>query len=140
MCTAATSIKLLTVTDVDSSSLTISITAGDDASNKFSFNAGNNKLIETSANAIDYEALTAVNYKYTLVVEATDGTATATATVIVTVMFHNAINQPGIFLFRLQTIIFVECIELYNTPKMILLRHLFIALFIIFINTVYLWV
>ncbi|WAR26918.1 FAT1-like protein, partial [Mya arenaria] len=79
------SISLLTVTDADGDALTITVAAGDDASNKFTFSSGNPKLIETSSNAIDYETLSGANYKYTLVVEATDGTNTGTATVIVTV-------------------------------------------------------
>ncbi|WAR26920.1 FAT4-like protein [Mya arenaria] len=82
---SGSSISLLTVTDADGDALTITVAAGDDASNKFTFNSGNPKLIETSSNAIDYETLSGANYKYTLVVEATDGTNTGTATVIVTV-------------------------------------------------------
>ncbi|XP_052778540.1 protocadherin-like wing polarity protein stan [Mya arenaria] len=82
---SGSSISLLTVTDADGDALTITVAAGDDASNKFTFSSGNPKLIETSSNAIDYETLSGANYKYTLVVEATDGTNTGTATVIVTV-------------------------------------------------------
>ncbi|XP_052778546.1 cadherin EGF LAG seven-pass G-type receptor 2-like, partial [Mya arenaria] len=82
---SGSSISLLTVTDADGDALTITVAAGDDTSNKFKFSSGNPKLIETSSNVIDYETLSGANYKYTLVVEATDGTNTGTATVIVTV-------------------------------------------------------
>ncbi|WAR26921.1 STAN-like protein, partial [Mya arenaria] len=82
---AGTSVKLLTVNDADGDTMTISITAGDEA-NKFGTNL---KQIVTSSNIIDYETLSAVNFQYTLEVEASDGGLTSTATVIISITGEN---------------------------------------------------
>ncbi|XP_053376783.1 cadherin-23-like [Mercenaria mercenaria] len=81
-----TSVVLVTVEDVDTGdTVTVSISAGDDTSNKFAVGGSDGKLIETTANAIDYDSLTASNYLYTLTVIASDGSNTGTATVYVTI-------------------------------------------------------
>lgn len=74
---------MLTATDADvNDTITVTIISGDDPTAKYAMSG---QLIETSANAIDYDVLSGSNFKYTLTVTATDGTDTATATVIVTV-------------------------------------------------------
>ena len=84
-----TSVAQLTATDGDvSDSITITIQSGDDATPKF---VVNNQLIETTSNAIDYDSLTGQNFMYTLVVRATDGTNTGTATVYVSVCHVEAV-------------------------------------------------
>jgi len=85
-----TSVAAFVVTDADSASVTVSINSGDTGS-KFAI-SGND--VVTTANAIDYESMSASGYTYTLVLRGTDGTNTGTSTVVVTVQNVND-NTPS---------------------------------------------
>ena len=87
-----TSVASLTCSDSDgsTSSCTLSIQSGDDATAKFQLSGTD---IQTTANAINYESLSGQNYMYTLVVIGTDVSGatekTGTATVLVTITNEN---------------------------------------------------
>ena len=73
----------LTLSDADGDTITLSIAAGDNISDrKFQLV---DRAIQTTSSAIDYESLSGQDYGYTLSVTATDGASTATATVYISV-------------------------------------------------------
>ncbi|OWF51636.1 Cadherin EGF LAG seven-pass G-type receptor 3 [Mizuhopecten yessoensis] len=95
---SGTSVQALTCSDVESTTCTLAIQSGDDASNKFTI-SGNN--VQTTSTAIDYDSMSGQSFLYTLVITGVDtpgspsSANTATATVYVTVTSQND-NTPSI--------------------------------------------
>lgn len=82
-----TEVVKLTVSDEDGDRVMLTIATGDNINDQKFKIFGNS--IQTTSSPIDYEALIAQNYAYTLTVTASDEIQTSTATVYITVSEQN---------------------------------------------------